>query len=115
MEVSYIQQQCPLALLLLVCVLSCVTATSNVHHQIEPSHQAFETTIAKKSVVNPRQARQRTETLYRTVTVAVTSVAFESKPSLCISLVNATRPCTGKRTLWARDGTRSVSPSQVEK
>ncbi|KZS16809.1 Uncharacterized protein APZ42_017408 [Daphnia magna] len=50
----------------------------------------------------PRQGRQRIESIARTVTVAVTEIAFENKPTLCISLVNATRPCVGRQAHWSR-------------
>ncbi|XP_057376617.1 uncharacterized protein LOC130697836 [Daphnia carinata] len=50
----------------------------------------------------PRQGRQRIESISRTVTVAVTKIAFENKPTLCISLINATRPCVGRQVHWSR-------------
>ncbi|EFX76540.1 hypothetical protein DAPPUDRAFT_322278 [Daphnia pulex] len=50
----------------------------------------------------PRQGRQRVEFIARTVTVAVTEVAFETIPTLCISLINATRPCVGRQAQWER-------------
>lgn len=38
---------------------------------------------------------QKVETYLKTFYVAVTEVAFDSQPSVCISLINATRPCIG--------------------
>lgn len=69
---------------------------------------------------SPRQGRQRIESVARTVTVAVTEIAFENKPKLCISLINATRPCVGRQVQWSRippvDLTdANVQPSVVQK
>ena len=60
-----------------------------------------------------RQGRQGTVTLSRTVTVAVTEVAFETVPSVCVSLVGASAPCVGRRAIRNLDF--QVEPSSVKR
>lgn len=74
--------------------------------------------LVSGSVSSFRQGRQRYETLYRTITVAVTEVAFETKPTLCVSLINATRPCIGRRAVWPsipNDLMETINPSRILK
>lgn len=60
-----------------------------------------------------RQARQGTITLARTMTVAVTEVAFETVPSVCVSLVGASAPCVGRRAV--RNVDFQVEPTSVRR
>jgi hypothetical protein len=62
----------------------------------------------------PRQGRQRVEFIARTVTVAVTEVAFETIPTLCISLINATRPCVGRQAQWERIPAADLAEANVQ-
>ena len=62
----------------------------------------------------PRQGRQRVALIDRTVTVAVTEVAFETKPTLCISLINATRPCVGRQAQWSRIPSANLAEAGVQ-
>ena len=62
----------------------------------------------------PRRGRQRVELIARTITVAVTEVAFETKPTLCISLINATRPCVGRQAQWSRIPVANLTETSVQ-
>jgi len=77
--------------------------------------------LVSSSTADDREGRQRTLTKLTTVTVATTEVAFSRTPAICIKLINATRPCIGRRAVWnPQDGEGSVpaayiSPSAVIK
>lgn len=60
-----------------------------------------------------RQARQGTVVLSHTKTVAVTEVAFETVPSVCVSLVGASVPCVGRRAI--RNVDFKVEPTSVRR
>ena len=65
-----------------------------------------------------RQKAPRTEIVARTITIAVTEIAFETQMNLCASLINATRPCVGRQVDWTRIPTNlmeAVNPTFVQK
>ncbi len=65
-----------------------------------------------------RQLAPRTETVARTITVAVTEITFETKANLCVSLINATRPCVGRQVDWTRIPSHlkeAVNPTIIQK
>ena len=70
--------------------------------------------VASSKADLDREGRQRTLTKLTTVTVATTEVAFSRTPAICIKLINATRPCVGRRAVWnPQDGQGSAPVADI--